>query len=158
MSNYGRGKFCYDCNWGHAPSECGDNPENKEGEFTIKPAYADGRYCYDCGFDHTTRQHEQWLVADKRKELDMAWKDPNIDMPEKKTFTKRLMKWGLLCRVALADKPWRLVDSTDYVFDTLEAALAQANEFNTGHGKPAYLYRPVELLMVAEVPEERSGE
>ena len=84
-------------------------------------------------------------------------KDPDIDMPEKKTYTKRLVKWGLLQRVALPDKPWALCIFADSIFDSLEAALARANEYNTHDGSPAYLYKPVELLVTAEVDSRGRG-
>lgn len=28
-TNYGRGKWCYDCNFGHTPDECRSRPANK---------------------------------------------------------------------------------------------------------------------------------
>ena len=125
MSNYGRGKFCYDCNFGHTPAECGSNPKNKEKKEIANP--------------------ELVIVLDANGDA-------------KKTRIKKLEKWGLLQRVALPDKPWGLCIFSNSVFDTELAAYKQANEYNTHDGKPAYLYKPVELLMTAAVPLERSKE
>jgi hypothetical protein len=71
------------------------------------------------------------------------------NMAEK--FTKRIQKWGLERRVAKPDKPWAFVNAACYLFDQLVDAHKMASELNTGHGKPAYLYRPVEVILTVEV-------
>jgi len=69
-------------------------------------------------------------------------------------FTKRIMKWGLLRRVALPDKPWSFVNQTHCLFDTLEEACQRATEYNTTHGMPPrYLYKPVEVCLEVEIEE-----
>lgn len=69
-------------------------------------------------------------------------------------FTKRTMKWGLLQRVAQDDKPWSFVNSTKCLFDDELSAYKKANEWNLARGTPAYLYKPVEVLIEVEVDRE----
>jgi len=69
------------------------------------------------------------------------------------TFTKRTIKWGLLRRVAKEDKPWGFVNQADLLFDSELRAYKQANEFNLSRGTPAYLYKPVEVLLEVEVAQ-----
>ena len=66
-------------------------------------------------------------------------------------FTKRIMIWGLLRRVAKPDKPWVFINSCRYLFETEEKALRQATEFNIRQATPAYLYKPVEVYLEVEV-------
>ena len=66
-------------------------------------------------------------------------------------FIKCTIKWGLLRRVAEPDRPWIFVDYARHLFDTLEQAYEKASELNTKEGKPAYLYKPVEVLLEIEV-------
>ncbi|MCK4818214.1 hypothetical protein KA005_20760 [bacterium] len=67
-------------------------------------------------------------------------------------FTKRIKIWGLLRRVAKPNKPWDFVNDCGHLFGTEVMALKQAIVFNTIHGTPAYLYKPVEVFL--EVEEE----
>ena len=34
-TNYGRGKWCYDCNFGHTPDECGSKPNKEDPMYQI---------------------------------------------------------------------------------------------------------------------------
>ena len=66
-------------------------------------------------------------------------------------FTKRVMKWGLLQRVALPDKPWSFVNRGQHIFDDEIDAFRKASHYNTSDGKPAYLYKPISILLEVEI-------
>ena len=66
-------------------------------------------------------------------------------------LTKRIQIWGLLRRVAKPNKPWNFVNDCGHLFSTELPALKQAVMFNTIHGTPAYLYKPVEVYLEVEV-------
>lgn len=73
-------------------------------------------------------------------------------MGNREKFLKRVMKYGLLRRVALPDKPWSFVNTTDCLFDHLYQAQERATCYNTSEPlPPAYVYKPVEVFLEVEI-------
>ena len=67
------------------------------------------------------------------------------------TFTKRIGKWGLLCKPNTDEGKWSLVQDARYIFNTREEALEVALTF-TSSGN--YLYNPIQLEVSCNYPDE----
>jgi hypothetical protein len=75
-----------------------------------------------------------------------------------KKFTKQVVKWGLLRRVAKKDQPWSFVNDCDFVFNSRKQAFNEANELNISDGTPAYLYKPVVVMLHVEIDKAFGAE
>ena len=105
--------------------------------------YDTGRFCYDCGYSHTMEQHREWIREDQ-----------GTERSEEMAHFKKPVKWGLLRSPAVKTKLWSFVNDARWLFDTRERALEQANEFNTGSGEPAYLYRPIRVKLEVDIDDK----
>ena len=76
----------------------------------------------------------------------------SIDKSETKPFTKRIIKWGLLQRVAKPDKPWSFVNGARWIFDDELYASIAASDLMFESTPPPYMYKPVEIIISVAIP------
>ncbi len=69
------------------------------------------------------------------------------------TFTKRIGKWGLLCKPNTDKGKWHLVTQAKFIFDTREEALEQSLDWVSSN-KSCYLYKPVLVEVSYTYPDE----
>ena len=72
-------------------------------------------------------------------------------------FTKRIGKYGLLCKPNTDEGKWQLVLDVQFMFNTKEEALEKALQF-VSTGEANYLYKPALIEVSYTYPEEESND
>jgi hypothetical protein len=153
MMPYGPGKWCYDCNFGHTPDECGSNPANYMKVYSIDLGngniilvgvdphnhFIRIRSTYEGGPENENIPYEIWnKIVDAVAEL-----RPEEDQVSLERWKKTAREWYEYWKEAVAQR-----DNAIAVADMLEAELEETqSQLN-------FLLGQVELLEVTEVGDE----